>query len=69
MDIEGGCLCEAVRYGMPRLHENGKVVLVPAGGLDGRPELSVGQHIFAASKAPWDEIGDAAPRHDEWAPE
>ena len=133
MDIQGGCVCEAIRYGIsgrvsdvgechcsvcrkgtgagctavvvtsaksfswlagedspthfarssgwstafcptcgspvPRLHENGKVVLVPAGGLDGNPELSVGQHIFAGSKAAWDEIGDAAPRHDEWAPE
>lgn len=61
--------CPTCGAPVPRVHENGKVVLVPAGGLDGRPDLSVGQHIFVGSMAPWDAIGDDAPRHDEWAPE
>ena len=35
---------------------------IPAGLLDGDPALRVVEHIFVASKACWDVIGDDAPR-------
>jgi hypothetical protein len=38
------------------------------GGLDDEPPLRPSQHIFVASKAPWYEIADALPRHDEFPP-
>ena len=61
--------CPTCGAPVTRVHENGKVVVVPAGGIDGDPEIEVMQHIFVGSKAAWDVIGDEAPRHDEWAPE
>ena len=38
---------------------------VPAGSLDGDPELTVGGHIFVGSKPGWCVIGDDAPQFDE----
>jgi hypothetical protein len=42
------------------------LVAVPAGPLDGDPAVRPLAHIFVASKAPWYEITDAAPRHDAY---
>lgn len=61
--------CPTCGSPVPKLHENGKVVLIPVGGLDGDPGLAVAQHIFVGSKAGWDVLGDDAPRHEEGADE
>lgn len=41
-------------------------VWVAVGTIDGDPGLRPQAHIFAASKAPWHEILDDLPRHDEY---
>lgn len=38
---------------------------VPLGVLDDDPEIRPGFHIFVGSKAPWFEITDDLPQHDE----
>ena|SRR5215831_10611024 len=38
---------------------------VPLGILDGDPGVRPERHIFVGSKAPWFEITDDLPRHDE----
>ena len=53
----------------PLEHERGKLMALPAGSLDDDPGVGVGRHIFVGSKASWDEIGDDAPRFEEWPPE
>jgi hypothetical protein len=41
-------------------------MFAPAGCItEGGDALRVAHHIFVASRAPWDEIGGAAPQHDE----
>jgi hypothetical protein len=41
-------------------------VNVPVGALDGAPAITVGRHIYVASKARWDMIGDdSAVRYPE----
>jgi hypothetical protein len=75
--IRGSCLCGAVRgrercfcgkCGSPLAsthHGVGEVVLA---SVDGEPGVRPREHIFVGSKAPWDEIADALPRHDAWPP-
>ena len=43
-------------------------IFVPLGNLDGDPGVRPQAHIFAASRAPWDEIADSLPRFDAWPP-
>lgn len=43
-------------------------VNVPAGSLDGDPGVRPAFHIYVGSKAPWFEIRDGLPTHDERAP-
>jgi hypothetical protein len=45
------------------------MVVVPVGTLDGDPAMRVTAHIFVGSKAPWYEITDKLPQHDEYPPE
>lgn len=40
------------------------VMVVPAGLLDGNPEIPVADHSYAGSKACWDTIADDAPRYE-----
>ncbi len=48
--------------------EQGHVVL-PAGSLDVPAAPRLLRHIFVGSKAPWWEIHDALPQHEEHVPE
>lgn len=41
---------------------------IPVGSLDDDPGLKVYKHIFVASKASWDHIGDDAPQYAERPP-
>jgi hypothetical protein len=59
------------RCGSSLLFEHATVpdlCFVALGTLDGDPGLRPESHIFVASKAPWFEITDDLPRHDEYPP-
>ena len=61
--------CPTCGAPVPKAHDNGKLWLLPAGGLDGDPEIEVLQHIFVGSQAGWDVMGDGAPQHEAGGPE
>jgi hypothetical protein len=44
-------------------------VCIPAGGIDGDPGARPSRHIFVGSKAPWYEIADSLPQHEEFPPD
>jgi len=44
-------------------------IAIPAGNLEGDPDLAVACHIFTADKAPWHVIADDLPRHENWEPD
>lgn len=46
--------------------QEGTMAHVTYGTLDEPPSLAPQAHIFVASKAPWDVIGDTLPQHDEF---
>ena len=50
------------------LSVSGKVMEVVLGTVEGDPGVRPGEHIFVGSKAPWYEIADALPQHEEWPP-
>jgi hypothetical protein len=53
---------------MPQPTPDGQRMFVPAGALDGDPDLTVAGHIFVASKPGWVQICDETPRFDEGPP-
>lgn len=60
--------CRTCGAPAPHVRAGGERVLVPAGLLDGNPDLALSGHIFVGSKAKWEVIGDDAPQFDEWPP-
>ena len=58
--------CRACGCPVPHVRSDGQRVLVPAGALDGDPDLAISGHIFVGSKARWEVIGDHSPQFDEW---
>ena len=48
--------------------ENGKIISVTLGTIDGDPGVTPRSHIFVGSKAPWHDITDDLPQFDEWPP-
>ena len=62
--------CEDCGSPAPMLHPDGNAYWVPAGLLDGQShELKVGAHVYVASKADWDVIGDEGLVFDEGFPD
>ena len=53
---------------LPIVEEWDPLVGIPAGLLDDDPGVKNTQHIFVGSKAPWWEIRDDIPQHEEWLP-
>ena len=49
----------------------GDLIAIPAGSIDGAPGLEPSAHIFTKWKAPWHEITDELPQHENYpgAPE
>lgn len=41
---------------------------IPAGTLDGLPDLTILAHIFVAEKVDWCQINDGLPQHQGWPP-
>ena len=58
--------CRTCGCPVPHVLSDGQRVLVPAGALDGDPDLAHAGHIFVGSKARWEVIGDDAPQFEEW---
>jgi len=46
----------------------GKIHGVTLGCVEGDPEIVLGMHIFASSKASWEIIPDGVPQYEEWPP-
>jgi hypothetical protein len=59
------CLtCGSLLFSVVR---NGEYVHVAMGSLVDAPSIRPTAHIFVGSKAPWFEITDDLPQHDEYA--
>jgi hypothetical protein len=61
--------CKVCGSVTPMLIEQMGLALCPAGNLSGDLGIEPQAHLFTASKAPWYEIADALPQHDEYPPE
>ena len=60
--------CRTCGSTMPRLDRGRGLAVIPMGSLDDDPGIRPQRHIFVASKAPWYEIADSLPQHDEGPP-
>jgi hypothetical protein len=56
--------CMACGSALPRAHAGGPGVVVPAGSIDSPLGLRPTAHIFAASRADWDDHLEEVPRFD-----
>jgi hypothetical protein len=57
--------CRKCGSSLPWKSQTGRVVIVPAGTLDGDPGITPSQNIFYASRACWFRNPDELPKHDE----
>lgn len=57
--------CKQCGSSLPWLSQSGKSVVVPAGTLDEKPDISPFQNIFYGSRAPWFEEPGTLPHYDE----
>ena len=57
----GSAFCRVCGSPAPDRGQACTVYTIPVGLLDDAPPLPVADHIYVASKAPWDAIGDGAP--------
>ena len=83
MSVTGSCLCGAVTYEVAGPFEfMGNCHCSICRKSHGAPFATWGivkpehfrwtrprEHIFVGSKAPWHEISDQLPQHEEWPPE
>jgi hypothetical protein len=65
----GTAFCRRCGSAVPRVSAARKFATVPAGSLDGNPQITPGAHIFVGSKAPWFEITDEVQRYEELPPQ
>lgn len=63
------CFCKHCGSVAPALIEEMDLALIPAGNLDGDPQIRPQGHVFVGSKAPWYKITDDLPQHEEFPPE
>jgi len=54
---------------MPTLIEDMDLAMIPAGNLQGDLHMRPQCHVFVGSKAPWYQITDDLPQHEEFPPE
>lgn len=54
---------------VPTLLAEMDLALAPAGNLEGDPGIRPQAHVFVGSKAPWYQITDDLPQHEEFPPE
>ena len=60
--------CKNCGSSLPWLSKSGRVVVVPAGTLDGDPGIRPDKNIFCASRAEWYTSVESLPQHDEGPP-
>lgn len=60
--------CKNCGSSLPWLSQSGKAVIVPAGTLDGDPEIRPSQNIYCGSRAVWYEDPGSIPENDELPP-
>ena len=60
--------CKLCGSSLPWLAKSGKVVVVPAGTLDGDPDIRPFQNIFFGSRAVWYVEAGSLPKYDELPP-
>ena len=60
--------CKHCGSSLPWLAKGGKVVVVPAGTLDGDPEIRPFQNIYCGSIAIWYRAASLLPKYDELPP-
>jgi len=58
--------CRVCGSSMPRIDPSRDLAVIPMGSLDDDPGARPSRHIFAASRAPWDEITDGLPQDAEY---
>jgi hypothetical protein len=60
-------LCHCSRCGspVPDPSPSGSWFEIPAGALDGDPQIKPDRHIFVERKAPWFDIADGLPQFDK----
>jgi hypothetical protein len=51
---------------LTRFDKHPEVLGFPLGTLDTDPGVRAGRHVFVGSKAPWFEITDQLPKHEEF---
>jgi hypothetical protein len=56
--------CSRCSSPVPNPEPNSEWCEIPAGLLDGDPELKPDKHIFVEHRAPWFEIADKLPQYD-----
>ena len=59
------CVADTADRFSTQLVRDGAYVHVTLGTLEDEPSVQPAAHIFAASKAGWDEISDGLPQYDE----
>ena len=62
------CFCKNCGSSLPWLSKSGKVVIIPAGTLDGDPHIKPSKNIFCGSRPPWYTHASALPEFDEMPP-
>lgn len=55
----GTAFCRVCGSPAPDHDRDRTIYRIPVGLFDGEPDLTVTEHIFVGSRAPWDVIGDA----------
>jgi hypothetical protein len=60
--------CRECGSTMPRRVPNRPYLVIPMGSVEGDPGGRPREHIFVSSKAPWYEIADSLPQHEEYPP-
>ncbi len=65
----GATFCTQCGSQLPNMDPTGKIYWVPPGVLDNDPGVKPAHHIFVGSMAPWDEITDDLPQHEEYPKE
>jgi hypothetical protein len=61
--------CKVCGSALPAIRADHKLVMLPAGPLEGDIGVKSQGHIFVGSKAPWYEITGSLPQHAEYPPE
>jgi hypothetical protein len=62
------CFCKICGSSLPWLAQSGRTVVVPAGTLDGDPQIKPIQSIYCASRAVWYREPGELPAYDELPP-